>query len=94
MQKANERCKGKKLKIGQEKLRKELDNAGEIQLFGKIYKKDEYKINDKNLEVDGVFPQVKFDLKMIERSYKQHTQLTNLLESLGHEPILSSDDEN
>ena len=94
LQKAKERYIGKKVKIGQEKIRKELDDEGKIQLFGNIYKKDDFKINGKNLEVDGFFPQVKFDLKMIERSYKQHTQLSNLLESLGHEPILSSDDEN
>ena len=94
LQKAKERYIGKKVKIGQEKIRKELDDEGKIQLFGNIYKKDDFKINGKNLEVDGFFPQVKFDLKMIERSYKQHTQLTNLLEILGHEPILSSDDEN
>ena len=94
LQKAKERCIGKKLKIVQEKLRKDDDDAGRIQLFGKMYKKDDFKINGKNLEVDGFFPQVKFDLKMIERSCKQHTQLINLLESLGHEAIMSSDDEN
>ena len=72
-QNTKERCIGKKLKIVQEKLRKDDDDAGRIQLFGKMYKKDDFKINGKNLEVDGFFPQVKFDLKMIERSYTQYT---------------------
>ena len=94
LKEAKERYIGKKLKIGQEKFRKELDEAGKVQLFGRIYKKDDFKINGKVLEVDGFFPQVKFDLRMIERSYKDYTQFTSLLASLGHEVARSNDDEN
>ena len=48
------------------KYRKELDEAGKVQLFVRTYKKDDLKINGQFLEVEGVLPLRLFELIKIE----------------------------
>ena len=91
---AQERYKSKKYKIGVAKYRKELDEAGKVQLFGRTYKKDDLKINGQFLEVEGVWPLRRFELQDIEGKYQDYTQLIDLLASLGYQVTISSADKN
>ena len=88
---AKEKYRYKKYNIGVVKCRKELDEAGKVQLFGETFKKVDLKINGQFLEVDRVFPLRKFDLQCIEMLYKDYTQLIDLLASLGHQWTSSGD---
>ena len=91
---AKEKYRYKKYNICVVKFRKELDEAGEVQLFGETFKKVNLKINGQFLEVDRVFPLRKFDLQCIEMLYQDYTQLIDLLASLGHQVTRSSADKN
>jgi hypothetical protein len=88
---AKEKYRSKKYNIGVVKYRKELDEAGKVQLFGETFKKVDLKINGQFLEVDRVFPLRKFDLQCIEMLYKDYSQLIDLLASLGHQWTSSGD---
>ena len=91
---AKERYKSKKYNIGVAKYRKELDEAGKVQLFVRTYKKDDLKINGQFLEVEGVLPLRRFELQDIEGKYQDYTQLIDLLASLGYQVTISSADTN
>ena len=76
------------------KYRKELDEVGKVQLFGRTYKKNDLKINGQFLEVEGVLPLRRFELQDIEGKYQDYTQLIDLLASLGYQLTISSADKN
>ena len=63
---AKEKYRYKKYNICVVKFRKELDEAGEVQLFGETFKKVNLKINGQFLEVDRVFPLRRFDLQFLK----------------------------
>ena len=68
-----------------EKRRMELDEQGEVQIFGRIYRKEDIRINGGFVEVDGIFPKVQYSLSEIQERLKEYTQLMSLLANISEE---------
>ena len=75
-----------------EKRRTELDELDEVQIFGKIYKKQDIRINGLFLEVEGIFPKVQYNLSEIQERLKGYSQLMSLIFTLAEKKDKSSSD--
>ena len=89
---AKEKLKGKKVMLEIEKRRTELDELDEVQIFGKIYKKQDIRINGLFLEVEGIFPKVQYNLSEIQERLKGDSQLMSLIFTLAEKKDKSSSD--